>query len=229
MAVENHGAAEWPPQPLPKARAQSAHAIHGRKVAGKLASLAEGDRQQGALRARASAAFVSGAMDQRLDRQPAAHEQRADAFWRVNLVAGDRQKIDAELVDASCDLADRLRSVGVEQGPALAGNAGALRDRLDGSDLVIGMHDAHEDRARRDRLAEIVGIKAACAVNGQIRHTCAEAFEKTARLNNCRMLDPRGDDVIALVAKREECALKRKIICFAAAAGENDLIVVAAK
>src|SRR5262245_60029586 len=91
------------------------------------------------------------------------------------------------------------------------------------------MHDAHEDRAQRDRLAEIVGIKAACAVNGQIRHTCAEAFEKTARLNNCRMLDPRGDDVIALVAKREECALKRKIICFAAAAGENDLIVVAAE
>src|SRR5262249_30332577 len=78
-------------------------------------------------------------------------------------------------------------------------------------------------------LAEIVGINAAGAVNGQIRHARAEAFEKTTRLDDRGMLNPRGDDVITLVAKREECALEGEIICFAAAAGENDLIVVAAK
>src|SRR5262249_58397580 len=78
-------------------------------------------------------------------------------------------------------------------------------------------------------LAEIIGIKAAGAVNGQIGHTCAEAFEKMAWLDDRRMLDARGDDVIALVAKREECPLERKIICFAAAARENDLVGMAAK
>src|SRR5262249_56517820 len=101
----------------------------------------------------------------------------------------------------------------MEQNAALAGNAHAVLDRLDGSDLVVGMHDADENRARRDRFAQIVGVKAACAVNGQVRYTCAEAFEKTAWFDDCRMLDPRADDVIALVAKREECALKRKIVC----------------
>jgi len=62
--------------------------IHGRKIARKLAGLAESDRQQGTLRARASAAFVAGTMDQRFDRHAAAHEQGADTFWRIHLVAG---------------------------------------------------------------------------------------------------------------------------------------------
>lgn len=43
------------------------------------------------------------------------------------------------------------------------------------------------------------------------------------------MLDASRDDVIALVAKREECALERKVVCFAAAARENDLVIVAAE
>jgi hypothetical protein len=111
----------------------------------------------------------------------------------------------------------------------LAGNAGAVLDRLDGSNLVVGMHDADKDRARGDRLAQIVRINATGAVNGQVGHTCTEAFEETTRFNNCRMLNTRGDDVIALVATREECALESKIIRFAAAARENDLVVVAAK
>ena len=117
----------------------------------------------------------------------------------------------------------------MKQHAALAGNPGAILDRLDGSDLVVGVHDADKNGARRDRFAEIVGLNAACAVNGQIGHTCAEALEKTAWLYDCRMLDASGDDVISLVAKREECALEGKIICFAAAARENDLVVMAAK
>ena len=43
------------------------------------------------------------------------------------------------------------------------------------------------------------------------------------------MLDPAGDDVITLVARGEERALERKIVCLAAAACEHDLIVVTGK
>src|SRR5215472_10349810 len=168
-------------------------------------------------------------MDQRFNRHAAAHEQRASPLWRVKLVTGDRQKIDAERVHVSCDLACGLRGVGVEQDLVLTGDASAILDRLDGSDLIVRMHDADKDRARRDRFAQIVGINAAGAVNGQIGHTRAEAFEKSTRLDDRGMLNPRGYDVIAPVAKREECALEGDIICFAAAAGENDLIIVAPK
>jgi hypothetical protein len=59
MTVEEHAVAELPLQTLPEAVAQSAHAIHRREIAYKLAGFAKADRQQGTLRARASAAFVS--------------------------------------------------------------------------------------------------------------------------------------------------------------------------
>ena len=109
------------------------------------------------------------------------------------------------------------------------GDSGAILDRLDGADLIVGMHDADKDRARRDRPAKIVGVNPARAVNGQVGHPRAQAFEKPARFDDRRMLDPGGDDVIALVAKREEHALEGKVICLAAAARENDLVVVAAE
>ena len=41
-------------------------------------------------------------------------------------MAGDRQQIDAELVDVGGNLADGLRRIGVEQDFALAGDAGAI-------------------------------------------------------------------------------------------------------
>src|SRR6516165_1850263 len=92
MTVEHDAAPELPLQALPKAIAQNTHVIHGGNVAGKLAGLAQGDRQQGALRARASAAFVPGAMDQRFDRDAATHKQRPDPFRCINFVAGDRKE-----------------------------------------------------------------------------------------------------------------------------------------
>jgi hypothetical protein len=72
-------------------------------------------------------------------------------------VAGDRQKIDAELVDASSDLPDKLGSVGVHDA-VLAGHSRAILDRLDGADLVVGMRDADKDRVRRDRSAKIAEV-----------------------------------------------------------------------
>ena len=117
----------------------------------------------------------------------------------------------------------------MKQDAVLVGDAGAILDRLDGADLVVGVHDADEDRARRDRPAQIVGVDPARAVNGQIGHPRAQAFEKPARLDDRRMLDPRGDDVIALVAKGEEHALEGKVVGLAATARENDLVVLAAE
>ena len=43
------------------------------------------------------------------------------------------------------------------------------------------------------------------------------------------MLDPSGDDVIALVAQREKRALEGEIVGLTAAARKNNLIVVAAE
>jgi hypothetical protein len=144
-------------------------------------------------------------------------------------VAGDGEEIDAELGHVGRNLADGLGRVGVKQDAALARDARALCDRFDGADLVVGVHDGDEDRARRDGAAQIGGIDAAGAVDRQVGHLRAQAFEEAARLDDGRMLDRGGDDVVALVVQREEHALQRQIVGLAAAAGENDLVVLAPK
>ena len=60
----------------------------------------------------------------------------------------------------------------------LAGDARTLLNRLDGADFVVGMHDADEDRARRDRLAQVLGIDAPESVHRQVGYPCAQALKK---------------------------------------------------
>ena len=100
--------------------------MHRRQVAGQLAGLAESNREQRTFGSGAAPAFVLGAVNERLEPNAAPHEQRTDALGGVGLMAGDRQQIDAELVDVGGNLADGLRRIGVEQDFALAGDAGAI-------------------------------------------------------------------------------------------------------
>src|SRR5262249_14309055 len=168
------------------------------------ASLAETGREQRALGTRAAAMLVPATVKQRFNRHAVAHEQSADPLGRIGLVAGDRQQVDAELIHVGRNLADGLGGVGMKQHAALMGDAGAILDRLDGSDLVVGVHDADEDRARRNRSAKVVGINAAPAVNRQIGDASAQALEKPARFDDGGMFDARRDDVIAPLAVRKE-------------------------
>ncbi len=116
----------------------------------QLASLAETNREHGALGSGAPPALVPGPVNQRFERDATAYKQRADTLWRVKLVSGDRKQIDPEPIHVSCNLADRLSGVGMEENTMFAGDARALRNRLNGTHLVVGVHDADEDRARRD-------------------------------------------------------------------------------
>ena len=68
--------------------------------------------------------------------QPRPHAEQAHALGRVQLVAGHRQQVHAQVVHAHRDLADRLRGVGVHQRAARA------RGRRDGG---------HRLRSRRSR------------------------------------------------------------------------------
>ena len=129
MSVESHAISELFLQLLPEMVAHGADPIHRRKVARKLAGFAEADCKQSALRARAPAALVPSAVHQWFERYATAHEQGADSLGRIDFVAGDRQKIDAELVDASWNLADGLGSVSVKQDAVLAGNLADFRSK----------------------------------------------------------------------------------------------------
>ena len=168
-------------------------------------------------------------MNERLQRDAAAHEQGADTFGRIELVPCNGKQIDAEPIHVSCNLANRLSSVGMEKDAMLTGDACALLNRLDRAHLVVGVHDADEDRARRDRPAQVVGIAAPESIHGQVSYPRAEAFKKTARLDDRWVLDPGSDDVIATAAPGEVCAFERKIVGLASAAGEDDFVILTAE
>jgi hypothetical protein len=110
----------------------------GLAAAGGILSALAADREEGALGAGAQAMLVPGTVNQRLERGAPARIERTDALRRVELMAGDRQQVDAERVDSGRDLADRLRRVRVEADAVLAGDGADLFDRLDRADLVVG-------------------------------------------------------------------------------------------
>src|SRR5215831_10339239 len=114
MAIEPYAISELLLQRLPEAVAQRAHALHGRKIARKLAGLAEAGREQHALGTCAAAMLVPATVQQWLNRHAIAHEQSADALGCIGLVAGNRQQIDAELIHLGRNLADGLGGIGVE-------------------------------------------------------------------------------------------------------------------
>src|SRR5262249_41927705 len=144
-------------------------------------------------------------------------------------MAGNRKEIDAKSPYIRGNLADGLGCVCVKQNAMLMSNAGAIFNWLNRPNLVVGVHDADENRAWCNRLVKVAWINAAGAVDGQIGHPRAQAFEKPARFDDRRVLDPSGDDVIALLAQGEEYALEGKIVCLATAARENYFNVVAAE
>src|SRR6267154_377593 len=195
----------------------------------QLASLAETDREHGALGSGAPPALVPGPVNERFERDATAYKQRADTLGRVKLVSGDREQIDAEPIHVSRNLADRLSRVGVEKDTMFAGDARALLNRLDGAHLVVGVHGADEDRARRDGPAQVIGIDTPESIHGQVSYPRALAFKKPTRFNDCWMFYPRGDDVIANIAPCKVDTFERKIVGLAAAAGEDDFIVLAAE
>src|SRR5207253_8441535 len=150
--------------------------------------------------------------------------QHADAFGGVQLVPGDRQQIDAEVVHFDGNLAERLGGVGVQQDAAGTAECGDLVDRLEGADLVLGVHDADQRGPAVNRRTDVVRVNAAVAVDRHDRHAAAEAAQEPARLQRRRVLDGGGDDVRVVAQAGEDDALDGVVARLAAAAGEDDLV-----
>jgi hypothetical protein len=143
-------------------------------------------------------------------------------------MAGDRQKIDPKLINQCRNLPNRLRRVGVHQHPVLPRDAADLRDGLQRPNLVIGVHDANENGLRRDGSADIGGIDHAGAIYRYIGHPHTLLFEKTTGIDNRRMLDGGGDEVIPPVPVAVCDSLEDGVVGFAAAACKNDFLCGAA-
>ena len=78
-----------------------------------------------------------------LERSSAANVQRADSFWRTNLVTGNREQIERNFACVHVHFAERLHAIGVKNCArrALVCSASSF-DGLDDADFIIHPHHA---------------------------------------------------------------------------------------
>jgi len=156
---------------------------------------AQRDGQDDALGSGAQPAFLSSAVDERLQ-HAGTDIQGADALGCVHLVTGDGEQVDAPGSCVDKDLPGRLGGVGVEEDAVGMGDARQIGDGLQHTGLVVRCHDRHQHGFRGEGLCQRRRVDPAVPVNGQICHLDAvQPLQCAAGLQGGRMLGGLGDDV----------------------------------
>ena len=101
-----------------------------------------------------------------------------------------------------------------------------LLDRLHSADLVVHIHDGHQDRIVADRLAECIQGDMSVVVDRKVGHAETKFFKKCCRIVDGRMFHAGGNDVVsgALVCKRR--ADQSHVVGLRSAGGKEDLLVL---
>src|SRR5438309_5775329 len=174
---------------------------------------AEADDPRDVLGPGAPAFLLTAARLHRRDTRPTADVQRADALRPVELVRIDRKEVDGDLAHVELERADRLHGVAVERHTLVPADRADLRDRLDRSDLVVGMHHRDKRGALVDRIAYRVRLDEPVAIDPDHVEAHAEAALEIPRgVDHGVMLDRRRYQAIAFVAARDHRAAQREVV-----------------
>ena len=123
-------------------------------------------------------------------------EERTDTLGGVELVAGEREQIELKRFHVDGNFSGGLHGVGVEIDVGFRGDAANLRERLDGAEFVVGVHDGDEHGFRANGLAQVVEINEAVAIHGEIGDGDTLFFESLAGIEDGFVFDGGGDDVL---------------------------------
>ncbi len=111
----------------------------------------------------------------------------------------------------------------MQQHPGLAGDLADLSYRLDGADLVVGVHHRYQDGVRADGLADALRVDQPAAVHRDSRDLVAELLQVFHGLEDGVMLDGRSHQVTALLMVSTGRSQDGPVIGLSAATGEVDL------
>src|SRR5262245_16224220 len=99
-----------------------------------------------------------------------------------------------------------------------------LLDWLDRSRLIVGMHNADQNRACIDRAPDRIWIDLPRAIDLYVADFGAEPFEKCEGLKDCGMFRHLRDDVVAFLTKGEIAANEGAVVGFTSSAREYNLL-----
>src|SRR5260370_14934719 len=120
--------------------------------------------------------------------------QGDDSLWRIEFVSGNGAEINSQSVDVDRDFPRGLYGVGVEVDVGFLGDAADFFERLDGAELVVGVHDGDQNGFRPDGAAQILEINLSFAISRQIGDASACFFECLAGVENSFVFDGGGVD-----------------------------------
>lgn len=166
-----------------------------KRLFGDAGGFAEGDDCGDRLGSRAAAAFVVGSGEDRLQRASLAHVEGTDSFRSVHLVAGQREEIDAELIDVDGDFGSGLSGIRMEDGVVSVRELGAPANRLDHTGFVVAVHHGDDGSVVVDVCFERIDVDASAVVNPDAGDTPAIRFEAVAGCCDGGMFDGGGHEV----------------------------------
>ncbi len=150
--------------------------------------------------------------------------QRADSFGPVNLVRRDGQKLNSQIIHMERDLADGLHRICVHRHATRAGDAADLRDRLDCSHFIVGMHDGDKRGVRPQRLFHRLCRKRRLVIHtkhGDVRPLFAQV---QACIQDSMVLGRFSDQMVAMPATGGlQDSENRNVVRFRPPAGKDHL------
>src|SRR5579872_7224504 len=130
-----------------------------------LSRAAESYGSRHVLRSRPHAALVAPAIENRLKLDPFAHIEGAHALRRIELVAADRIEIGTQRLDVDIHFARSLHAIGMKCDARFLRNTSNFLYWLNGSQLIVGMHDADQPGVGTDRAPNGIRVDHAAQID----------------------------------------------------------------
>src|SRR5260370_39959811 len=146
------------------AEGRDALGVFDERLASDFSGLAEAHNAGDVFRAGTKAALVMTAVKKLAQTCSATNVQSADALGRIQFMSGNREQIDLELVDVDRDFSRGLHGVSVEVDVGFLGEVADLFERLDGAELVVGVHDGDENGFGPDGATQLLHIYLSVAI-----------------------------------------------------------------
>src|SRR5260370_10265260 len=150
------------------AKSRFAPRVIRQRLASDFRGLAEAHDARDVLRPGTEAALVMSAIEKLPQARSTADIQGADSLWRIEFVPGNGEEINSQSVDVDRDFPRGLYGVGVEVDVGFLGDAADFFDRLDGAELVVGVHDGGQKGFRPDGAGQILEINLSFASSRKI-------------------------------------------------------------